>query len=340
MAVREDYETGTVSIDNGTKILTGVGTAWQLREFSSGDLFLKDSYVGVVDTVDSDTQITLVDDWTGPTLSGAAYRLRYMGDAQRTAGWTRDLIDLLGNGNLQSMAGLSGSNNKLMMFNGPASLVTIDKSELISGVHYDVQVADLAERADYDEQTTGFAALVADVGDGRAAVYSKLSNASADWSNPAYITGAEGDVGPSPTFDIDSVTTLPPGSAAVVTLSPVTGGYEFDFELPEGRRFANQGAYNATLAYDLDDVVTSNGSSFIAVQAVPIGEAPSGAAPPIDTAYWGVLAAKGINGAGTVSAVSEGPGISIDSTDPTNPEISVDATIATTGKAIAMALVF
>lgn len=193
MAAREDYVDGTVSINNGAKVITGSGTAWALRDFRSGDLFLRDSYVGVINTVDSDTQITLVDNWAGPTLSGATYRLRYMGDAQRTAGWTRDLVDLLGNGNLQAFSGLSGSNNKLPMFSGPGALILVDKSDLTQGVDYDVVVNELADRDAYDDQlgptasARGFTVLVADIGDGRAALYSKLSDTSGDWSDPVFI---------------------------------------------------------------------------------------------------------------------------------------------------------
>lgn len=57
------------------------------------------------------------------------------------------------------------------------------------GLDFDVVVADLAERADYDAEDEGFAVLVSDSGDGRAAVYIKLSNVSADWSDPNYLVG-------------------------------------------------------------------------------------------------------------------------------------------------------
>ncbi len=50
------------------------------------------------------------------------------------------------------------------------------------------QVDDLAARAAYDGQAAGFRIIVSDVGDGRAALYSKVSNTSGDWSQPAYIT--------------------------------------------------------------------------------------------------------------------------------------------------------
>jgi hypothetical protein len=122
MAIQEDYTQGTVSITTGTKALVGIGTAWEMRNFRSGDLFLKDSYVGVIDVVTDDTHITLVDDWAGPTLSGDTYRMRYMGDADRTAGWIRDLVTLLGNGNVQALANLDILTDTLPYGNGPGAL--------------------------------------------------------------------------------------------------------------------------------------------------------------------------------------------------------------------------
>ncbi|EKF39812.1 hypothetical protein NA8A_24009 [Nitratireductor indicus C115] len=65
----------------------------------------------------------------------------------------------------------------------------------LGGVDFDAQVADLAGRAAYDDEAEGFKVLVSDVGDGRAAIYSKDSGASADWSDPAYVTGPQGSTG-------------------------------------------------------------------------------------------------------------------------------------------------
>lgn len=62
------------------------------------------------------------------------------------------------------------------------------------GLDYDVVVADLTERAEYDLEAEGFRALVNDSGDGRAAVYTKLSATSADWSGPSYLVGDRFDL--------------------------------------------------------------------------------------------------------------------------------------------------
>lgn len=65
-----------------------------------------------------------------------------------------------------------------------------------------VQVDELSDRDAYDDEDEGFSILVSDVGDGRAAIYSKNSNASADWSDPAYVTGEQGSSGASAAEDI------------------------------------------------------------------------------------------------------------------------------------------
>lgn len=52
-----------------------------------------------------------------------------------------------------------------------------------------------------------------------------------------------------------------------------------------------KGAWSATTAYDILDVVTSGGSSYMAKTSVPAGTALS------DTAYWMVIASKGDTGA-------------------------------------------
>jgi predicted RNA-binding protein with TRAM domain len=60
------------------------------------------------------------------------------------------------------------------------------------GADTDRQVDTLADRETYDDEEEGFSVLVSDIGDGRAAIYSKNSAASGDWSDPAIITGKQG----------------------------------------------------------------------------------------------------------------------------------------------------
>lgn len=60
------------------------------------------------------------------------------------------------------------------------------------GLAVDKTVDTLAERDAYDGEAEGFTVKVMDVGDGRMALFTKLSATSADWSDPGYLTGPEG----------------------------------------------------------------------------------------------------------------------------------------------------
>jgi hypothetical protein len=68
-----NYTTGTVSVTNGSKVVTGSGTTWNTL-VDSGMLFQRgNERVYVIDTVDSTTQVTLRDAYEGVTGSGIAY---------------------------------------------------------------------------------------------------------------------------------------------------------------------------------------------------------------------------------------------------------------------------
>lgn len=79
-AITINYYTGTVAITNGTKILAGTSTAWTGKGLLNGHkigfgstdpLAITTWYT--IDTVDSDAQITLVENFAESTLSGSAY---------------------------------------------------------------------------------------------------------------------------------------------------------------------------------------------------------------------------------------------------------------------------
>ena len=322
MPAASDYVTGTISLTNGSANFTGTSTGWLLAGFKEGDTIIDitgaTEYMGVIATIDANGSGTLTKAWEGPTLSDVAYRMRYQPDGARVSAQARNLIELMGNGNLQAMAGLSGSANQVPMFTGPGAMTLVPKTDLVSGANYDVQVDDLAARAAYDAQAEGYAVFVADVGDGRAAIYSKVSATSGDWSDPAYVTGP---AGPLPDVTIGTVTTGDPGSAAQVTATPTIDGVELDFSIPAGEGFAFQGAYSGATTYVLGDVAQESGSSWILTVAESTGNAPP-TLPTTSNAYWQLLARQGIDGAGTVNAVDPGTAISVDNADPTAPIVN------------------
>lgn len=355
MAVLSDYVSGSISLTNGSVDFTGAGTGWLLAGFKEGDTIIDitgaTEFMGVVATIDANGAGTLTKAWEGPTLVDVAYRMRYQPDGARVSAQSRNLIEIMGNGNLQALAGLSGSANQVPMFTGPGAMTLVPKTDLVSGVAYDVQVDLLADRDAYDGQAEGFSVLVANVGDGRAAVYAKASATSGDWSDPAYVTGSAvtldvtdvdevaygvpPDVTLTPiaggynlSFDIPrgmiiepgTTTTLPPGTPAAVSFVPVTGGYRLDLSIPEGEGFSSEGDYSGATAYVKGDVVQRLGSSWIALQATTGNTPPT--LPTTSNAFWQLLARQGVDGAGTVTSIVAGDGIAVDNTDPANPIVS------------------
>lgn len=322
MPALSDYLSGTISLTNGSVDFTGTSTGWLLAGFKEGDTIIDitgaTEYMGVIATIDANGAGTLTKAWEGPTLVDVAYRMRYQPDGARVSAQARNLIELLGNGNVLALAGLSGSANQVPMFTGPGAMTLVPKTDLVSGANYDVQVADIAARAAYDGQAAGYAVLVADTGDGRAAIYSKSSATSGDWSDPAYVTGP---VGPLPDVTVGTVTTGDPGTDAEVTATPTVDGVELDFTIPAGEGFVFRGAYNGAIDYVLGDVAQDNGSSWILTVATSTGNAPP-TLPTTSNAYWQLLARQGIDGAGTVNSVVAGTGIAVDNTDPTAPVVS------------------
>ncbi|MBP1844748.1 hypothetical protein J2046_003015 [Rhizobium petrolearium] len=127
MALLSDYTAGTVSVAAGGTAVTGVGTAWLTAGFAEGDEFFAPGWHGIVQSVNSNTSLTLYPTGIrGAALAGAAYRLRYQGDGSRLTAQARQLIELLGGtGNFQAFAGLNGAADKVPRFTG-AGTMTLD----------------------------------------------------------------------------------------------------------------------------------------------------------------------------------------------------------------------
>lgn len=311
MAIRPDYSAGTVSITAGTTALVGAGGAnWLGADIQPGDTFLVQNLVAVVAAVVDATHITLASNWTGTTLAAAPYRIRYQPDGSRYSAAARDLIDQLGNGNVLALSGLTGALDEIPIFTGAGAMTTISRINLTQGVDVDAKVETLAARTAYDGSTTGFSVLVADVGDGRSAIYFKVSNTSGDWSDPAYLTGPNGSFQSKGTYSAATAyvvgdVVLQNGSSWIARVNttgnapptlPTTSNTQWFLLSAAGNGFVFRGAYSGATAYVKDDVVLYNNSTWIALISTT-GNTPPALPTTVNT-QWSLIAAKG---AGDVS---------------------------------------
>lgn len=79
-AAKNSYSTGTVSVTQGSKTVTGSGTTWTSNVEPGMFLYVSGAgsirnYVGVVQKIDSNTSITLEEGAAIPTVAGASYQL-------------------------------------------------------------------------------------------------------------------------------------------------------------------------------------------------------------------------------------------------------------------------
>lgn len=250
------YTTGQISLVNGEALVTGIGTGWSTSLIIGGTIFVETDGGNALPILEigSDTAITSAIAWTGPTgtydyalVRDTLYGQQTVVNAQALA----EYIQRLNNTALSAVAGVTPVADTLLLFTGPDTATTIALSGLVNGADYDVQVDSIAGRAVYDSRPANFRVLVANIGDGRSAVYSKNSNTAGDWSAPAVITGSDGadgapgapgSPGPYTTINMGNVTTLAPGAQATAAFVPVsTGVVRLDLGLPAGQNGAGTG---------------------------------------------------------------------------------------------------
>jgi hypothetical protein len=307
------YSDGTITVTNGSKVITGVETAWQLRHAVGAILFVGSNF-GFVESVSAEGAALLKDDWAGPSSAGAAYTMwlvpseasQNLANNQRLSEIIQSLDAAQAESDILTAIGnLVFEVDDLIVATGANTFRVAKKFEFTNGAEYDRFVNTLAARATYDLQAAGFTVLVADIGDGRSALYAKNTATAGDWSDPAFLTGP---VGLTPDLTIGTTTTLAPGTAATATISGTDDDPVLNLGIPAGRGAIIRGAYNPATAYVLDDQVTYQGSSWIALGSTT-GNAPPALPTEVNT-WWQLVAKKGTDGSGTGDVV--GPAVAVD----------------------------
>lgn len=268
MALPTYYGDGTATVGTGELVVAGTGTSW-IANVRENDVFWANGLSVRIEAIGSDGEITLAKPWPGPNLVEAPYEAHITPVASFLTASVLQLLEKLSQG----------------LWLDPDGTGT------------------LAERATYDNARRGFIYMQVDADP--FVVFVKLTDADGAWS-PGF-SPQQGPAGPYADIEVGATTTLAPGSNATVTPTPTSDGVSLAFGLPAGRGFVFRGPYSGAAAYVLDDVVTQNGSTFIALQATT-GNTPN---PIADTAFWARIATKGVDGAGTGDVV--GPALSVDS---------------------------
>lgn len=115
MATLSDYMSGTISLANGSVTVTGTGTLFEVTRFREGDTLQIQNLTAVIASVDSNTQLTLAEPWTGASIVNGAYRARQLGDGSRVSTQAATIIELLGNGILANIAELGVEEGKTII---------------------------------------------------------------------------------------------------------------------------------------------------------------------------------------------------------------------------------
>lgn len=287
------YTFGTVTVTNGSDMVTGDLTGWQTANVAPG-FFGIDTEDGrsvpVAEIIDDNT-LRLVIPWRGANAAGVGYYLSYdTRDGQQTVNNSQRLAEYLARLNRNSLlavASLDPEADTYIKFTGSGTAVLVNASEIEGGgaggeggVAVDAYVPDLAARAEYDGRSRGFIVMVGDAGDGRAAIYYKLSTASGDWSDPAYVTGP---VGPQGMQGIQGEPGLDGSDGA------------------DGTIYTSRGDYSAATEYIVNDTVLFYGSTYVAIQD-SVGQSPPMAYGE-SNAFWQLVAQRGVDGMGTGDVV-------------------------------------
>lgn len=286
------YLTGTVSVSNGSPIVAGTDTAWDVA-LVTGGMF---SFAGMsvpIASVESDTSLTLAYGWPGTTAGGTYAIARETSEAVRAA-WINDRL-------AQILTKLS-----------------------LAGIHPD-GAGTLAERdALSPVPAAGYLWLRVEIGYGLD-IYRRTASG---WDGPFGLTGPEGPAGTlrwieagwslGANFEYNDGLTRNGTSyrcfvahtAGAATEPGVGANWQTVWKVTaaKGDSITFRGAYSGPTAYIRSDVVRDGGSSWVALQATT-GNAPP-TLPATANAFWELMAVKGQDGTGTGDVVGPAGAVS------------------------------
>ncbi|TWH03353.1 hypothetical protein L614_001300001220 [Ochrobactrum sp. J50] len=128
MAIRPDYQTGTIDLVASSADFTTTGAALQMVAVQPGDAIITPSgHVLIIATITGQNSGTLFLPCPPAAAgTGLPLRIRFQPDGSRYQGAVRNLIDLLSSGNLEDFAALVGADGMVPIFTGPGTLDLAD----------------------------------------------------------------------------------------------------------------------------------------------------------------------------------------------------------------------
>ena len=146
------YSDGTITLTNGSAVVTGSGTAWQIALIVGGVVYVQapEGNPLPIVSVDSNTQITAAIEWTG--ASGEySYAIQVNNDVNqvlRNAQALSEYIQRLDNPSLGALASLTPAENTVPVFTGPETAAVLAVADFLAFLGFSTFMAGLRTAAD------------------------------------------------------------------------------------------------------------------------------------------------------------------------------------------------
>src|SRR5690606_26022817 len=112
-------------LSTANRNMTGQGTQWLATVQPGDQVYGADGRMGgVVETVNSNTSITLTKNWRGANQSASVYTIFRVSDSVRVENFSQRLLNLLLGGNLTALGDLTLAANKGIHGTGTGALAT------------------------------------------------------------------------------------------------------------------------------------------------------------------------------------------------------------------------